>query len=174
MEECLKMVYTRRSVRSYSRREIEDKEMEKILKAAIQAPSAGNEQPWHFIVVRDKENLRELAKIHPYGKMLGHASAAIAVCADLKLSRYHHPMWIQDCSAATQNILIAARILGIGSVWLGVYPREERMEPLAKFFGLPEDVVVFSLVSLGYPSSIDAFYEAQDRDKPERIHRERW
>ncbi len=168
------MIYTRRSVRSYSKKEVEEEKLEKILKAAMQAPSAGNEQPWHFIVIRDKKRLEELARIHPYGKMLSLASAAIAVCADLKLSKYHHPMWVQDCSAATQNILIAARMLGIGSVWLGVYPREERMEPLAKFLEVPEDVVVFSLVSLGYPSSGDAFYEAPDRDKPERIHREKW
>ncbi len=174
MEECLKMVYTRRSVRSYSEREVEEEKIEKILKAALQSPSAGNEQPWHFIVVKERERLKKLAEIHPYGKMLEKASVAIAVCADLKLSRYPVPMWIQDCSAATQNILIAARMLGIGSCWLGVYPREERMKPLAEFFGVPDDVIVFSLVALGYPASSNAFYEAEDRDKPERIHRESW
>ncbi len=168
------MIFTRRSVRGYSEKEVEEEKLEKILKAAMQAPSAGNEQPWHFIVIRDRERLKELANIHPYGKMLSSASVAIAVCADLNLTKYHHPMWVQDCSAATQNILIAARMLGIGSVWLGVYPREERMKPLAKFLEVPEDVVVFSLVSLGYPSSSDAFYEAPDRDKPERIHKEKW
>jgi len=173
-EECLKMVYTRRSVRNYSDREIEEEKIEKILKAAVQAPSAGNEQPWHFIVVKDRERLKRLAEIHPYGKMLEKASLAIAVCADLKLSRYPVPMWVQDCSAATQNILIAARMLGIASVWLGVYPREERMRSLAKFFGVPDDVVIFSLVALGYPLSDDAFYEAKDRDRPERVHEEKW
>ncbi len=174
MEECLEMIYTRRSIRGYSDRKISDDDVVKILRAAMQAPSAGNEQPWHFIVVRDRETLKKMSEAFTFGQMLPNASVAIVVCADPKLSKYPYEMWVQDCSAATQNILIAARMLGIGSVWLGVYPRKERMEELRKILGIPEDIVVFSVVSLGYPKSDREFYEAQDRFREERIHTERW
>ncbi len=172
-EEFLRLIRTRRSIRRYSEREIGEEEIKKILECAMQAPSAGNEQPWHFIVVRDKSKLKELSEIHPYGKMLSEASAAIVVCCDPSLSKYKLPMWIQDCSAATQNILLAARALGIGSCWIGVYPNESRMNPIAKALGVPEHVVVFSIVSLGYPRSEDEFFEA-DRFKKERVHHEKW
>lgn len=173
MEDCLKMIYTRRSVRVYSEKKISDEEIEKILRAAMQAPSAGNEQPWHFIVVRDREMLRKMSEAFTFGQMLPHADAAIVVCADPKLSKYPYEMWVQDCSAATQNILLAARCLGIGSVWLGVYPRQERMEELRKLLEIPQDIVVFSVVSLGYPKDEKYFFEA-DRFNPERVHREKW
>lgn len=174
MEECLKMIYTRRSIRVYSDRQISDEDIEKILKAAMLAPSAGNEQPWHFIVVRDKEMLKKMSEAFTFGQMLPNASAAIVVCADPKLSKYPYEMWVQDCSAATENILLAARCLGIGSVWLGVYPREERMKALRELLGIPENIVVFSVVSLGYPRDYKDFYEADDRFNPDRIHREKW
>lgn len=174
MKDCLEIIYTRRSVRTYSDKEIQDEEIRKILKAAMQAPSAGNEQPWHFIVVRDKEKLRKMSEAFTFGQMLPNASAAIVVCADPKLSKYPYEMWVQDCSAATQNILIAARCLGIGSVWLGVYPREERMANLRKILQIPDDIVVFSVVSLGYPKSENEFYEAADRFREDRIHVEMW
>lgn len=174
MDGCLEIIYTRRSVRTYSNKEIKDEEIMKILKAAMQAPSAGNEQPWHFIVIRDKEKLRKMSEAFTFGQMLPNASAAIVVCADPKLSKYPYEMWIQDCSAATQNILIAARCLGIGSVWLGVYPREERMAQLRKILQIPDEIVVFSVVSLGYPKSENEFYEAADRFREDRIHVEKW
>ena len=174
MEECLKMIYTRRSIRVYSDRQISDEDIEKILKAAMLAPSAGNEQPWHFIVVRDREMLKKMSEAFTFGQMLPNASATIVVCADPKLSKYPYDMWVQDCSAATEHILLAARCLGIGSVWLGVYPREERMKALRELLGIPENIVVFSVVSLGYPKDEKDFYEADDRFNPDRIHREKW
>ncbi|MET1124819.1 MAG: nitroreductase family protein [Archaeoglobaceae archaeon] len=174
MEECLRFIYTRRSIRNYAEKEISDEDLMKILKAAMQAPSAGNEQPWHFVVVKSREKLKELSEAHPYGSMLARAAAAIVVCCDPKLSRYQLPMWVQDCSAATQNILLAARCLGIGSCWLGVYPNEGRMKSIARILRVPEDIVVFSVVSLGYPRSEEEFYEAPGRFKEERIHYEEW
>ncbi|MEM0351187.1 MAG: nitroreductase family protein [Archaeoglobaceae archaeon] len=169
----LKIINTRRSIRRYAKREIPDEDIKKIIYSAMQAPSAGNEQPWHFIIVRNKEKLKELSEIHPYGKMLSEASAAIVVCCDPKLSKYKLPMWVQDCSAATQNILLSARALGIGSCWLGVYPDEKRMKGIAKALGVPDEIVVFSIVSLGYPVSEEEFYEA-DRFREDRIHYEKW
>ncbi len=150
------------------------KTSEKFSKAAMLAPSAGNEQPWHFVVVRDKKMLKKMSEAFTFGQMLPHASAAIVVCADPQLSKYPYEMWVQDCSAATENILLAARCLGIGSVWLGVYPREERMKALRGLLGIPEDIVVFSVVSLGYPKNEKDFYEAEDRFNLDRIHREKW
>lgn len=174
MEKCLEVIYTRRSIRSYTGKKISDEDLNKILKAGFQSPSAGNEQPWHFIVVKSKEKLEELSNAHPYGKMLVNAGAAIAVCCDPKLSKYPNPMWIQDCSAATQNILIAARALGIGSCWLGVYPIQSRMKSLAEVLKVPEDIIVFSLIALGYPHSDEEFFEAPDRFKEDRIHYDKW
>ena len=95
------------------------------------APSAGNQQPWHFIVIDDREILSEIPKFHPYSKMLNEASCAIVVCGDVTLQRFEG-YWVQDCSAATQNMLLMATELGLGSVWLGAYPREERVEALKK------------------------------------------
>ncbi|MEM1579230.1 MAG: nitroreductase family protein [Archaeoglobaceae archaeon] len=174
MEHFLEVIYTRRSIRNYTGKEIAEEDIKKILKAAMLAPSAGNEQPWHFIVVKSKEKLSELANAHPYGKMLLTAGAAIVVCCDPKLSKYKLPMWVQDCSASTQNILLAARALGIASCWLGVYPNEDRMKSIAKVLGVPENIVVFSVVALGYPQSGGDFFEAKDRFKEERIHYEKW
>ncbi|MCS7130738.1 MAG: nitroreductase family protein [Archaeoglobaceae archaeon] len=174
MENCLKIIYTRRSIRSFTGKEISEEDLNKILRAAFQSPSAGNEQPWHFIVIKSKEKLNELSNAHPYGKMLVKAGAAIAVCCDPRLSKYPNPMWIQDCSAATQNILLSARALGIGSCWLGVYPIQSRMKAIAEVLGVPNEIIVFSLVALGYPHSEEEFFEASDRFKQERIHYERW
>ncbi len=172
--DCLKMIYTRRSIRSYAEKEISDEDITKILRAAMQAPSAGNQQPWHFIVVKNRETLKKMSEAFTFGQMLPNAAAAIVVCFDPKLSRYPFEMLVQDCSAATQNILLAARMLGIGSVWLGVYPKKDRIEKLRQILGIPDDIYVLSVVSLGYPRSESEFYEAQDRYKEERIHFERW
>lgn len=173
-EECLKYIYTRRSIREYSEREISEEDIEKILKAGFQAPSAADEQPWHFMVVRKKELLEKLAERHPYAKMLRNASAAIIVCADPKLSRFSYRLWDQDCSAATQNILLASRMLGIGSVWIGIYPREDFERAVKEILGIPEEIVVFSMISLGYPKNEEMFREAKGRYKSERIHRDGW
>ncbi len=172
--ECIRMILTRRSVREYSQKNVEDEKIKIILKAAMQAPSSRNSQPWHFIVVKKREILDEMARIHPYGKMLHRAKAAIVVCADPKLNKSRKMLWPQDCAAATQNILLASRCLGIGSVWLGVYPYEDRMRGIAELLGIPEDIVVFSVVSLGYPLEENAFYEAENRYKKDRIHWDSW
>lgn len=174
MESCLEIIYTRRSIRSFTGKKIAEDDLNKILRAAFQSPSAGNEQPWHFIVVRSKEKLIELSDAHPYGKMLVNAGAAIAVCCDPNLSKYPIPMWVQDCSATTQNILLAARALGIGSCWLGVYPIQSRMESIAEVLKVPDGIIVFSLVALGYPHSEEEFFEAPDRYREDRIHYEIW
>ncbi len=168
--DAIEAIFKRRSVRKYIKKEIEDEKIEILLKAAMYAPSAGKEQPWNFIIIRNRDLLVKLAEIHPYGKMLRNAALAIAVCADKGLSRYKEDFWVQDCSAATQNMLIAATSLGIGSVWLGVYPNEERTKAIAEVLETPNNIVPLSIVSLGYPEG-DVFKELPERFKNERI---RW
>jgi nitroreductase len=134
------------------------------------APSAENQQPWEFIVVTDKEILNNITKIHPYSQMLREAALVIIVCADLA-KEINTGYWVQDCAAATENILIEAKYLGLGSVWLGVYPREERVTGIKKLFNLPEEVMPLSIVSIGYPAEEK---EPSDRYDESRIHINKW
>jgi nitroreductase len=118
----------------------------------MQAPSAGNQQPWHFVLVSEREQLNALAGVLPYGKMLRTAPLGVAVCADLDLEKYTG-YWVQDCSAAAQNLLLAAHALGLGAVWVGVYPVEDRVAGVKQVLGLPGQLIPLCLVALGYPAS---------------------
>lgn len=166
----MSIIYQRRSIRKYQDREVEDELLLEIIRAAMHAPSAGNEQPWHFVVVKNRETKERIVQVHPYAKMLLKSPAAVVVCADLNLIKFGD-FWVQDCSAATQNILLRATELGLGAVWCGVYPDQERVENLRKILNLPEHVIAFSLVCVGYPAEKP---EPVDRFKKERIHFERW
>jgi len=168
--ETIEAINTRRSIRKYTDKPVPDETVEKILRAAMMAPSAGNQQPWHFIVVRDREILNEIPLVHPYSKMLAKAQVAIVVCGDMDLQK-HEGYWIQDCSAATENLLLAAHALGLGAVWLGVYPREDRVKGISGLMGLPENIKPLSLVSIGYPGEEKPH---PDRYDPSRIHHDRW
>ncbi len=168
--EVIEAILTRRSIRKYSREKVTGNQIEIILKAAMYAPSAMNEQPWHFIVIDDREKLNLIMEVHPYSKMLKEAGLAILVCGDerLQLSKGY---WVVDCGAATQNLLLAAHGIGLGAVWLGVHPREERKSGIRKIFHLPDHVQPFSLISIGYPAEEKP---VPQRFKPERIHKNQW
>lgn len=168
--ETLKAISTRRSIRQFTSQEISEDLVEKILRAGMQAPSARNYQPWHFTVITDRKLLDKIPQVHPYAKMMYQATLAILVCGDLKLEKSVEYCAI-NCSAATQNILLAAHDLGLGAVWLGVYPREERIKGLAKVFNLPDHIVPISLIACGYPAEK---IDAEDRFKKERVHRNEW
>jgi len=168
--ETLKAISTRRSIRKFNSHEIPENLVEKILLAGMQAPSARNCQPWHFIVVTDRKLLDKIPLIHPYAEMMYQATLAILVCGDLNLEKSVEYCAI-NCSAATQNILLAAHDLGLGAVWLGVYPREERAEGLKKLFNISDDIVPISLIACGYPAEI---LSAEDRFKKDRIHQTQW
>lgn len=163
-------IFNRRSIRKYINKDISEDIIEKIIKAGMAAPSAGNEQPWHFILINDKNILNEIPKFHPYSQMLKEVSCAIVVCGDLSLEKYEG-FWVQDCSAATQNMLLMAQELGLGSVWLGVYPLEDRTKALKELMDLPENVIPLSILPIGYPAEAK---EPVDRFDPSRIHRNRW
>lgn len=166
----LTAILARRSIRAYTTRTVDPEQIEDLLRAAMSAPSAGNERPWHFIVIRDRQLMETIPDIHPYSKMLREAPAAILVCGDPTLEKYHG-YWVQDCAAATENILVAATALGLGSVWLGVYPEQDRMVGLRKLLGIPEYIIPFAIIPVGYP---DEQKEMVDRYEAERVHTERW
>lgn len=166
----IEAIMTRRSIRHYIRRDVDKSLIDLLLKSAMYAPSARNEQPWHFIAIDQTELFEEIMKVHPYASMLSGAGAAILVCGDEKLE-LSKGYWPVDCSAATQNILLAAHSLGLGAVWLGVYPRNERMDGIRKIFNLPDHIQPFSLVSIGYPAEKKKITE---RYKEERVRWNHW
>jgi nitroreductase len=163
-------IFNRRSIRKYTDKIVSEELIEKILKAGMAAPSAGNAQPWHFVVIEDKSIMEDITKFHPYSQMLKEASHAIVVCGDLSLEKYSG-YWIQDCSAAMQNMLLMADALGLGAVWLGVYPQEERVNSLKELLNIPQNIIPLGIMSLGYPAETKP---PADRFNPQRIHRDRW
>ena len=168
--DTLQAIRTRRSIRKFTGKEIPKEVVTKLLEAAMYAPSARNTQPWHFIVVDKREILDKLQHLHPYADMCYEAGAGILVCDDLEKENLEGYIAI-NCAAATQNILLATQDFGLGSVWLGVYPRKERMEPLSKLFELPSHILPISLVVLGYPGEK---IPTPERFKAEKIHYNVW
>lgn len=163
-------IFARRSIRRYQNKKVEEEKVEKLLEAAAAAPSAGNEQPWHFIVIQEREKLDHLAEIHPYAKMLKEAPLAIAVCADLSKQK-HKGFWVQDCAAATENILLEAVSLNLGAVWMGCYPAEDREKEVSEYLNVPEGFKTLSLVAVGYSDEKKA---KVDRLRDEIVHYEEW
>ncbi|MTV48789.1 nitroreductase family protein [Heliobacillus mobilis] len=163
-------ILSRRSVRTYTDQPVADELVKELLEAAMSAPSAGNEQPWHFIVIKDRQLLDEIPKFHPYAGMVKQAPLAILVCGDETLEKYKG-FWVQDCSAATQNILVAAQAKGLGAVWVGLYPEEGRVKALRDLLGIPEQVIPLALIPLGYPAEQ---LPPANRFNPKRIHKDRW
>lgn len=163
-------ILTRKSIRKYKDIKVSDEIVEDLLRAAMAAPSAGNEQPWEFIVLRDKEIMRKITEFHPYSRMLLNTDVAIVVCGDEAKEKFKG-YWVQDCSAASENILLAAEDKGLGAVWLGVYPLEDRVSSLKEVLNLPESVIPLSIIPVGYP---DEQKNPADRFNKERIHYDRW
>lgn len=168
--ELFDAILTRRSVRSYKPGTITDDQVQQLLKAAMYAPSASNNQPWHFIVIRDRKTLDAIMEFHGSSKMLADAQLAIYVVSYVDPSRLPG-YWMIDCANATENMLLAAHSLGLGAVWLGLAPNPQRVEPMANLIPLPENYQPFALISLGIP---DVLPEQPDRFKPDRIHYEKW
>lgn len=168
--DTLKAIATRRSIRKYKDKPVSDELIQKIIEAGMYAPSAGNQQPWHFMVIRDRKVLTTIPQYHPHAQMLMSAQAAILLCGDLSLEK-HKGYWVQDCAACVQNMLLGAHAQKLGAVWLGVYPRQDRVDAFKKLFRLPEQVIPFALVPVGYP---DEQKEQANRFHASRIHHEQW
>lgn len=168
--EAMEAILSRRSIRKYESKPVSAELVHQLLDAAMNAPSSSNGQPWHFIVIDDRKVLEEIPKFHPYSNMLKESPVAIVVCGDVNLEKAKG-IWVQDCSAATENILIAARALGLGSVWLGMFPVDERVAGARKLFGLPDNVIPHSIIAIGYPGETKP---QANRYNAERVHKNRW
>lgn len=162
--ETSKAILDRRSIRKYINKPVPNKIIDELLKAAMFAPSARNFRPWQFIVIDERSILIELSELHPYAKMMKEATLAILVCGDLFIEKEIGYLAV-NCAAATQNILLSAYAQGLGSVWLGVYPRQPRMTDIQKFFKLPDHVVPISLIAIGWP--------AEENPRPARFEKEK-
>ena len=166
--ECIK---SRRSIRKYvENKPVSKEQIEIIIESAMYAPTARNLRPWHFIIIDDRELLIKLSEVHPHGKMMAKATLGILVCGDVDIepSKEYNAI---NCSAATQNILLAIHELGLGAVWLGVFPREERMKGISETLKLPEKAIPISLISIGHP---DEFVETPQRVEKDKIHYNKW
>lgn len=161
---------TRRSIRKFDERPVSAEDIEKILEAAMFAPSAVNKQPWHFVVIDDAQLLGKIPSVHSHAKMAADAPCAILVCGDTEL--VHAPGYLpQDCAAATQNILLAAHAAGLGGVWCGVYSQPDRESGFRSLLSIPESIVPFSLVVLGYPAEQPS---QPQRYRADRVHKNGW
>ncbi|WP_028899287.1 nitroreductase family protein [Prevotella sp. HJM029] len=167
-EVVLNTILKRTSIRSYENKTIEKEKIEKLLRAGMAAPTAMNKQPWHFVVVTDKGQLQKLSEANPYAAMAAKAPLAIVVCGDMNKAAEGNAreFWIQDCSAATENILLAATGMGLGAVWTGTYPSKERCADVAKVLGLPESLIPLNTIVIGYP---DADVSPKDKWNTENI-----
>jgi nitroreductase len=165
--ECIK---TRRSVRQFKNKKIPPDLINGILEAGMAAPSAGNEQAWEFVVIDDTSILKRIPEIHPYAAMTANAPVAILVCGNLDNQKYDG-FWPQDCSAAVQNILLAAHALGLGTVWTGIHPIPERVTNFRKLLNIPDSIVPFALIPIGYPIDIP---RPANRYSPEKVHTNFW
>lgn len=168
--EVLEAIFTRRSIRRYSDKEVTTAVVEKIIHAGMYAPSAVNKQPWHFIIFNDLATRNAIMNFHRSAGMLAKAKKCILVCYD-ELLQHDEGYGVIDCSTATQNILLTAHALGLGACWIGLCPRQNRVKATQDLFKLPNHIIPFALISLGYPAESKT---TPDRIKPERIHIGKW
>ena len=168
--DTMEAIYTRRSIRKYTKDPIPDDLIQELIKAAVAAPSAGDQQPWQFVIIDDAQIKKDILTFHPNAKMLVHSPVAILICIDLSLETFKNYAPL-DCAAATQNLLLAAHAHGLGACWLGIYPREDRITQMRVLIGIPSHIVPFSLIALGYPNETKG---REDRYDETRIHHNTW
>lgn len=168
--DALSCIMSRRSIRKYEPRGISPDDVDLIVRAAMAAPSAGNQQPWRIIVLNERAVLDGAADTTPYGKMLLEAPLALVVASDTRDLK-HPGMWQQDCSAAVQNALLAAHALGLGAVWLGYWPKMERVTPLKELLGMPEGVEPLAVLAIGHPAEEKS---PAGRYEPSFVHVNTW
>ena len=172
MNPKLDFIFTRRSVRKFIDKEVPAAMLNDLLEAAMAAPSARATDPWHFVVITERETLNRMTTALPNGKMLLTATAAILVCGDMTraLEGFESYM-LQDVSAAVENILLAANALGLGSCWLGIHPRRNRMDGIRSQFSLPDHIIPAAGIALGWP---DGTPEARTRSRDDCVHKGGW
>ena len=172
MNPKLSYMFSRRSVRSYKPLDVEENLVRDLLEAAMAAPSAVAKDPWEFVVVRDRGMLARIAEGLPNGKMLADAPIGVVVCGDIRRA---HDGWLsyllQDCSAAIENLLLAANTLGLGACWLGVHPREERVAHIRSLLSVPDEVIPVAAIAIGWPAES---HEPRTRYREAAVHHESW
>ena len=168
----LETILGRRSIRRYTPEPITPDAMEQILRAGMTAPSARNARPWQFVVVDDRGIMDAIRAVHPYASPLTTAAAAVVLCGDPDGDpRGHDEFWQQDCGACAENMLLAAHEMGLGGVWMGVWPNETIAGVLRQLLGIPEKVLPFCVLAFGHPAEEGS---RPDRFEPWRIHRNKW
>lgn len=173
MNDTLKTIFERKSVRSYKSEAVPDEKLKMLVRAGMAAPTAVDKRPWEFVVVTDRAVLKQLADALPYAKMADRAAAAIVVGGDVRKQwgGMESDYWIMDCSAATQNILLAAESMGLGAVWTAVYPEDSRVRAVRQILGIPHYVVPLNLIPVGVPVGRE---KAKDKYDPKQVHWNKW
>ena len=168
VSDAITIIHQRKSVRHFTGEAVDSASLVEIVKAGMAAPSARNLQPWAFVVVTDRSLLDSLCTALPYAKMLEKAGAAIVVCGDMNKAATNTKTdyWVQDCSAATQNILLATEALGLGAVWTAAFPYDERVNPVTRILSLPGNLVPLNVIPIGHPTGED---QPKDKWKPENM-----
>jgi nitroreductase len=164
----LDTIFKRRSIRQYTGEPVSDEQVQKLLEAAMAAPTAANRKPWHFIVVRERAHLDALAKVGPWAERLTQAGLAVIVCGDPAIS---DKFWVQDGVAATENLLLAVTALGLGAVWMGLTPGDARYAAVAQALGVPDNIGLLNVIAVGHPAEQK---EARTQFDPARVHQEKW
>ena len=172
VDDKLGFIFGRRSIRLYSSAPVSEAVVQKLLEAAMAAPSAVAKDPWRFVVIRNRPTLSEISAALPNGLMIADAALGIAVCGDLQSAHDQQLSYLlQDCSAAIENLLLCAHILGLGACWLGVHPREQRVNTLKQILSLPPSIIPVACIAIGYPAEEKAPRTRFNRDY---VHFEKW
>jgi len=169
----LTTIFNRKSVRHYTTEEVSNEQLILLAKAGMAAPTAVDKRPWAFVSVTDRKVLDRLAEVLPYARMLKKASAAIVVCGDLNkaLEGSAQILWVQDCSAASENVLLAAESIGLGAVWTGVYPDDDKVAAVREILGIPDRIVPLNVIAIGYPTGEE---KPKDKWDASNLHWEKW
>lgn len=168
--DCVDAIMSRRSIRSYTAEQVTPEQLDTVLRAAMAAPSAGNNQSWRFIVITDAEKRAALSQATPYSGMIARAPLALVVCGDTREEK-HPGYWVQDCSAAIENALLAAHAIGLGAVWIGVHPVATSSATVRDICGIPEGIEPMSMIAIGHPETEKPPGERFD---PSFVHHGQW
>jgi nitroreductase len=172
MNPQLRPLFARRSIRKYTDQPVTEEVVRDLLEAAMAAPSAVAKDPWHFVVVRNPATLKAIAGGLTNGRHLAQAAVGIAVCGEISRAHDTDPAYlVQDCSAATENLLLAASLLGLGACWCGIYPLADRIELLRRTLKIPAGIIPVALISIGWPAQRA---DARSRFRASAVHDERW